>query len=353
MAKPDRDAIRHLAAAVQHNCHISDAAYGRDYSLCIYLLKMREFYRWEQGYGFTAPLPKEALGDWLVGREQLWQTLEGSEFVPIEVNGKAFDPFDTDAVNDELLPQGLVYSGGVGGFAKPMFFLARLATVAEHSGYRILIAAEEYARDLTAPPALTLGTTIHLRKESLQRMLWEKMEEWQWKRRDNPMGRAAAFYPFETDFSAALDAMTDAEAHAAILHELGELEAGRRLGPRWPDLLLTLGGRRAELTARAIRDHLADCCVTLPTLLDEGAEASIHFYFANFTGIRRHTFPQLWTAYVHYRDRCDSDPLRAAAALGRERWATIANELLEAFAREGHEATPAIQERLARFTEVR
>lgn len=37
-----------LAGAVQYNCHISDARHGADYSLCIYLMKMREYYRWEQ-----------------------------------------------------------------------------------------------------------------------------------------------------------------------------------------------------------------------------------------------------------------------------------------------------------------
>jgi hypothetical protein len=36
-----------VVATVQKNCHISDAQYAGDYTLCIFLLKMREFYRWE------------------------------------------------------------------------------------------------------------------------------------------------------------------------------------------------------------------------------------------------------------------------------------------------------------------
>ena len=35
--------VRDLAQAVQHNCHISDARHGADYSLCVYLMKMREY----------------------------------------------------------------------------------------------------------------------------------------------------------------------------------------------------------------------------------------------------------------------------------------------------------------------
>ena len=48
------DKIEHTALieTVQHNCHLSDAHHARDYSLCIYLLKMREFYRWEETLPF-------------------------------------------------------------------------------------------------------------------------------------------------------------------------------------------------------------------------------------------------------------------------------------------------------------
>ncbi|HKJ07631.1 MAG TPA: hypothetical protein VKA76_00940, partial [Gammaproteobacteria bacterium] len=52
------DELRTLCAKVQKNCHISDARYAGDYTLCIYLLKMREYYRWEKGYSLDASLNK-------------------------------------------------------------------------------------------------------------------------------------------------------------------------------------------------------------------------------------------------------------------------------------------------------
>ena len=36
---------RDLIQTVQRNCHIADARHAGDYTLCVYLLKMREFYR--------------------------------------------------------------------------------------------------------------------------------------------------------------------------------------------------------------------------------------------------------------------------------------------------------------------
>ena len=72
--------IRDLVRSVQTNCHISDARHGADYSLCVYLMKMREYYRWEQGLPYGAILGKDKVGDWLAAREQLWENLEEAEF---------------------------------------------------------------------------------------------------------------------------------------------------------------------------------------------------------------------------------------------------------------------------------
>ena len=41
-----------LTDAVQYNCDVSDARHGGDYSLCVCLMKTREFYRWEKRLGF-------------------------------------------------------------------------------------------------------------------------------------------------------------------------------------------------------------------------------------------------------------------------------------------------------------
>ncbi|MEZ5447489.1 MAG: hypothetical protein R3E95_10560 [Thiolinea sp.] len=80
-----------LIAAVQRNCHIADARFAGDYTLCVYLLKMREFYRWEQGIDFNQVLTSDDVGDWLTGREAIWDELEDQEFTTLPVDGQALD----------------------------------------------------------------------------------------------------------------------------------------------------------------------------------------------------------------------------------------------------------------------
>ena len=42
--------VQALSAVVQRNCDISDARHARDFTMCVYLLRMREYYRWAKGY---------------------------------------------------------------------------------------------------------------------------------------------------------------------------------------------------------------------------------------------------------------------------------------------------------------
>jgi len=60
-----------LVRAVQRNCDIADVRHAGDYTLCIFLLRMREHYRGEKRLPFSASLPKDAVGDWLAERERV------------------------------------------------------------------------------------------------------------------------------------------------------------------------------------------------------------------------------------------------------------------------------------------
>jgi hypothetical protein len=317
-----------LCATVQLNCHISDAQHARNYTLCTYLLKMREFYRWERGYPFKTSLPKDELGDWITNREILWAQLEETGFEPLHLGREEIDPFETAAINRELTPQGLVYSGGYGGHAAAHFFLAELLRKEERHGLQVLIAGREHARDMTAPPAMLLDGTLFIRRESMRRMLWEKIEEWQWKQKPGAMARAMACYDFDADFDQALERMTDNEVEAALLHEVGEWRAEQHLGEEWGRLLLSVSGTRGELVARAVRDHLADSISTLPALLEQNHEASLHFYFANLGGMRRALFPELSAAYLRWIEGDGLQTLRLMAQQGADRWLETAQQLL-------------------------
>ncbi len=88
-------------------------------------------------------------------------------------SGCLVDPFDVETANRELVPSGVVYGAGIGRFGKPQFFLGALEREEWRDGVRILVSRCEYARDLSPAPAAVRGSTIYVRLESLQRLLWE------------------------------------------------------------------------------------------------------------------------------------------------------------------------------------
>lgn len=342
MALTARIELESVSESVQRNCHISDARHAADYTLCIYLLKMREYFRWETRTPLGAPLPGEEVGQWLKSREELWDSLDQAAFEPITVAGTRIDPFDTEAVNDALIPHGLVYSGGLGRKSVPHFFLGRLEDHKRYGAFRLLVSGEELARDLASPPAMTLGRTIFVRRESLRRMLWEKLQEWRWQERENAMARAVAGYPFSEDLDAALDAMTDAELESVILHEIGEVWAGDALGEDWERMLVDIARSRAELLARAVRDHVADSVSTLPALLRQGRDASLHFWVANLSGMRRELYPALKPAYEAWVETGDAAQLQALTERAAEHWLRSAERLLGHWRRHGPRAAEHI-----------
>lgn len=319
-----------LLEAVRKNCHITDALHAGDYTLCVYLLKMREYYRWEKGHDFGTALPHADVSHWLREREQFWESIERETFAPLPINGDRYDPFDTDALNKALNPHGLVYSAGVGQQGRPHFFLGKLQQRQQRATFTILISDNEYARDLAAPPAMTLGNTIFVRRESLRRMLWERIEEWRWNSPDNAMGRAIACYDFETDTDSALDAMADEQLQVLLLHEMGEVQAGEILGDGWENMLTDLPRSRTELSLRAVRDLLADSLSTLPALVEAGQPATLHFFFATLTPLRKQLAPQLLAAYANWLETGSLDALEAHIPEAQAHWRALTLEILAA-----------------------
>lgn len=338
----DNGALLPTLDAVRTNCHISDARFATDYTLCVYLLKMREFFRWEHGLPFGATLPRDDLADWLTDREAHWEQLEHEEFQRVPAGGQQFDPFDAPAINAALNPLGYVYSSGYGRSMKPVFFLGTLETRRQIDNYLLLVSGTELARDLAAPPAMSIDNTIFIRRESLRRMLWERLEEWRWNRPDNAMKCAIECYDFERDPDAALEAMTDTELHSIMLHEIGEVQAGRLLGPDWEELLLTLGHSKAEIMLRAVRDHLADALSTLPELLKIADPASLHFYFANLSNMRKELFPGLLAAYEIWKVTGSINELKQLTCKSADHWRLLGARILKQFHGSGPDCAAAL-----------
>ncbi len=335
--------MQQLVSTVQRNCDIADARHGSDYGMCTYLLKMRELYRWTRRLPLGAALSKTDVGDWLSAREAQLEALEHEDFADIEVDGTAFDPFDAEGINEAIASDRLVYSAGLVNGARPSFFLGELeCSEAADNGFRLRISGRELARCLNSPPAMTRGATIFLRRESLRRYLWEKYESWLWSRPENAMARALAHYPFEDALDEALDQMTEAEMAAIEAHERGEYEAGQVLGDGWEGMLLDVSLTPAEHVARAVRDHLADCSHTLPRLVEQGRDASLHFFIANLGAMRKQLFPGLQTAYRRWLDGEDQAALLEVARVGARHWQAVAEELVALHRQSGPLAAGAI-----------
>lgn len=335
-----------VVSGVQANCDLADALHARDKSLCTYLLGMREYFRWSSDAPLGAALDRARLSEWIAGREAEWDALrERSDvYAGLPLAG-GIDPFDEEAANRELNGQGLVYGAGVGLFGAPVFFLAQRASEAWRDGARVIVAGPELARGVTAPPAVSRGGTIVIRTDALRRWLWTRAETPRRGRSDTAFSRALLAYG--SDVADAIDGMTRGETETLVLHELGELQAGKLLGPEWEDMLLAVQDRRAEVVLRAVRDLLADCLVTLPDLAARGQTRSLLFWVANFDGMRRALAPELAGPCRADPDAVDFAAVGRAAAEGRQRWQDLAFELLDVWRREGVEAVCRESARLA------
>lgn len=334
-----------LIAAVQTNCHIADARHAADLSLCVYLLQMREFFRWEQGLAFGVAVDRAAVGQWLAERETLWSQIESRPWLALPIGEREFDANDVDAVNAELAPQGLVYGAGLAGAGRPTCFLAALHAQQPRQGLLLQVCGREYARGLFAPPAaLVGGRAIVLRRESLARWLWEKFEAFDVRRADGAFKALlqASGQRDDADFSAALPRLVDDLSETLVLHELGEYRAAQWLEPGWAAMRLALEQRRTDVRVRAVRDHLADLEVTLPVLVERNDAAALHFWFANYDGVREQLFPALTQAYTAWRGGDAGRLLLKAARSGAAHFRALAEQVLLLHRQLGRQAGPAI-----------
>ena len=316
--------------------------------MCTFLMKMREYYRWEQNIPLAEPLQKNAMGQWLVDRETQWETIteNSSEecYSSIHINNTETDPFDSELINKQLHSHGLIYSSGYGLFNKPHFFIGELEKTETYDDYNLFVSAREYARDLTAPPAMLQGSNIFIRKESIRRFVWEKIEEWQWKKNNNaPIARMIEQMHCVADIKTILDNAVNNETNTMILHEIGEIEAGKLLGKNWEDMLLILARTKSEILLRAARDILADCLYTIPKLIENEQWASLHFYFANYSGIRKALFPQAYAAYTAWVDNNNTSLLSEICQSGIEIWHNKAQEILLSYQQERNQLETIVE----------
>ena len=328
--------LQQLSDAVQFNCDVADANFAGNYTMCVYLLKMRELYRWSESIDQSGKLSTASVSSWVEEKETYWESLGNADFRPLPIDCREFDAFDVNEINQELAAYGLVYGAGYGRGCRPVFYLGKLDKIECYDSYDVLISGYEYARDLSAPVAMSQGERIYVRQESIRRMLWEQIEAWRWQK--SPTGaleRALRHFPLESAPEDTLEQLLKIQMDYVINHEVGEVVAGKLLGEEWADMLVQHAGTKLEILARAIRDHLADTMVTLPTLIDSDDFAAIHLYFANLNAMRRALFPQLLQAYGQWCDTSSADSLKYVVRKSHGHWLHQSERLLDDFRHPG------------------
>jgi len=327
--------LNELQRHVQRNCHISDANHAGNYTLCIYLLKMREYYRWEHKLDYDERIENDAIGSWLTKRESLWEDLEEKPFSSLCVGSEEYQPFDIDDINSALLNDGLIYSAGYILRGKPHFFLADIIETNEHENYKIIHCGKEHARELSAPPALSQGKTIYIRSESLRRTVWEKVEESLWNKKQTPLVRAIGCYDFKNNLQESLTQLCDSEIKTLVAHEIGEIMAGELLGESWQEMITAADHPPLELMLRSIRDNLADCLMTIPDIIETIEPARLHYYIANIGNMRKALFPALRGAYDCWLKDKSTVHFETIIEQGKIHWLSLAKSLQELFLKVG------------------
>ena len=118
------------------------------------------------------------------------------------------------------------------------------------------------------------------------------------------------------------------------------------MGEAWGNLLVAVMHGLAEIMVRAVRDLYADCLSSLPGLIERGDPAALHFYFANFVGMRRKLAPALFAAYEGWLATGDVRVIETAATEGLVRWRATSEELLDLHAVRGDAVAAQIEARL-------
>ncbi len=340
--------MKDLILSVQHNCDVSDAQHAADSTMCIYLMRMREHYKWLQDIPCGQICDHKLLGKWIQRREEYLSSLEEAQYTMIKLNGVEYDPFDQHNINQLLSNRGLVYCAGYGRLGKPVFCLGEIVDKENTADYEMYIIGREFAREMNAPAAMSMGKTIYIRQDAFMRLVWEMYEEWSWHKPRNAFYKAIAPLVDECDPKEVPSALLASEIESLILHEIGEVVAGNLLGEKWREMLYCLTNTSLEGSARAVRDNLADTIAVLPALVSNGNASSIHFYFAGFQSIRREMYPALHKAYSIWDETHTLTPLKAVLRRGQTHWLRTAQELLYCYDEQGEDCAPCVQAVIAR-----
>lgn len=337
MGKLSATALTALKQSVQQNCCISDARYAREYTLCVYLLRMREYYRWHHQLPFLHKLNVDNVGDWVADQESRWDEIEQHPYQPIRINSQTFDPFDHQSINHSLRDDDLVYSAGIGRLGQPLFTLATLLDYRQTGLIDSFDCGDELARGSVSVPAMSTGSQIIVKRAGVREQIWNMYDEWLLRRNPGPMARVVAHFGFVRDESLE-DRLTLAANELTplfVAHERGEVQAGSVLGDSYREMTASTAGSTHEHYFRAVRDLLADTTATWPTISRQASPLYLDFWLASLSGIRLELMKKTNIYPLLSTDRGDTQlqRLRQVTAFEQHRWRIVCLGLLSAFQR--------------------
>ena len=317
---------RELLPQIRANCHRADAAVAGRFSMCGLLLRLRNLYKWETG---LPPWREESSGpvlEWVDRREELWEGLEELSPSPLKVNGAELDPFDIEAVNRLIAPEGLVYGAGLAGGMLPVFFLGRLESTRKQNGLMVHTLGVEMSPDIYFLPGLRQGDQIYLRPAPLAYVLWDKVAD--------PRASQARFVAFglkeygldRSQLLArpswqALQPVLAGELRAVLWHEKGEAASGQEASGVFQRAVSEHPFSEVEHFARGVKDLLADTAPggRLDAIIQERASGALGFYPAWLYGFPRLMFPEIDAAVMEFMKSRDWTAVSEVRELGQER----------------------------------
>lgn len=328
--------VQSLVDQVKRNCDVSDARFGRQYSMCGLLLRLRNLYKSEHGVPPWEEPESGLMLDWVSGREQLWESLETEEISALEVDGRRVDPFDTDWINRWLAPAGLAYAAGYGPFMKPTFVLGELVSRRRDQGLDCLVIGPELVRDLSFSPAMRQGDQVIGRSGAMRFFFWDRLGE--------PAGSTGRYMAAGLRYcgldlaeirrrparhARAVDQVCVAEVETYLAHERGEAHDDTLDLAAWRRAVAAHAATEIELLARTLKDLLADTHDRglLAHVQDQRRPASLLFYLAFIPMLHRMLMPEVVAAGETFVHRPDWEALVQARRLARRRVQDLAGQM--------------------------
>jgi hypothetical protein len=314
----------YLTQQVLKNCDISDAKHAGLYSICGLALRLRDLFKWEKHLDPWMEKDSAEILDWIGLKEELWTHLDEQEYHRLSVNGKSFDPFDTEKINTLLTSHGILYGAGYANSLKPTFFLAVIDKQFTIDNINVFVLGQELARDLLTLPALSQDGQVLFRKDSAKLFFWDQL--FYLKKSGQPflwyaLKKCGIEKADPKSLKQHLISLLELYQDTYIYHELGEIKDTDFDKDIWREIIGAYPHSIVEYFTRTIKDLLADTNAygTLPHIIREHKDISLGLYAAFSDGLARSLFPELRASFTHFSKSGDWEEIKKAVSAGYDK----------------------------------